>query len=385
MSFTNYYKNLNDVNLNNSQIKHVSPEMSHHDYNYIIPSNLFQKHEKMPAPPHEDINSLFNPNTRNGGGQIYGMSEFYANNRDNGFYSNKNVGLDKIDPIYAYEPPTITGMYQSNYAKYANSNLSNQHKLQALRRFKQLNTNPIKYDDEEGFKQSEQSERLEQSERFKLQDVQTGGNLNNDLNDILQPKTIKQKISERFFNTLNNDRYPTDEMYKSIMNGYIHAIYNYVSVNKMYSHFKRNWDYLKRNIQKSTPSMLNVNDKDVAYVENKGESIKFQFRNVNGYIPKKIYTYVCLHEIAHMCFEDSFIGHDSPFPQMLCVLCVAGYELQLFDLKKISTEMYYSDNRPIGSKDTIKSELYEGIEILKKYNPECLNYYDSLKNRIKNE
>lgn len=369
MSFTNYYKSKNKLGLSNGSSNNkvfVSPEMSHHDYNYIIPSNLFQKHEKMINPPHEDINSLINPNCRNGGGQIYGMSSFYANNQDNGFYSNNDVGLKKQDSIYSYEPPTITGMYQSNYAKYVNSNLSNQHKLQALRRFKQLNTNPMLNNDEiEGFKSVD----------------------NKSVNDksISNKSVIKNKITETFFNTLNNDRYATDEMYKSLMNGYIHAIYNYVSVNKLYSHFKKNWEYLHKNIQKSTAAMLNVNDKDIAYVENKGESIKFQFRNTCGYIPKKIYTYVCLHEIAHMCFEDSFIGHEYPFPQMLCVLCVAGYELQLFDLKKISKEMYYSDNRPIGSKDTIKSELFEGIEILKKYNPNCRDYYETLKKRIKDE
>ena len=174
-------------------------------------------------------------------------------------------------------------------------------------------------------------------------------------------------------------------LYKSILNSYIHAIYNYVSVNKMYSHFSRNWSYLFRNIKKSTAKQLNPLDKDIAYVENKGESMMFQFRNSNGYIPKQIYTYVCLHEIAHMCFEDNFIGHDSPFPQMLSVLCVAGYELQLFDLSKIKNEMYYSDNRPIGSKSSIKAELFDGINILVKYNPNYKDYYLALKERIESE
>ena len=370
--------NRNKINLSSN---YVVPEMPHYNYNYVIPSNLAQQGEKINKPPHEDINSLLNPNVRTGGNQIYGMSAFYANNQDNMYYSNNNVGLDHSqDNLYSYEPPTIIGHYQSNYARYVDTNLSNQHKLQALKRFKQLNTNPTEAECE-GFNKSDYSYNLDEINKNKLKRLPM---TKEGFNDVKSEGFNKNPIlgSEGFS---SNDKFPTDELYRSLLNGYIHAIYNYVSVNKMYSHFSKNWNYLKKNIQKSKAQMLNIEDKDIAYVENKGESIKFQFRNSGGYIPKSIYTYVCLHEIAHMCFEDSFIGHDSPFPEMLCILCVAGYELQLFDLKKIKRQMYYSDTRPIGSKDTIKSELIEGIGILKKYNPQYGYYYSTLENRIKKE
>jgi hypothetical protein len=142
---------------------------------------------------------------------------------------------------------------------------------------------------------------------------------------------------------------------------------------------------LRRNIQKNIAAKLSELDKDIAYTENKGETIKFQFRNSQGYIPKQVYTYVCLHEIAHLCFPDNFLGHDSPFPEILCILCVAGYELQLFDLQKISRSIYYSDGRPIASRGSIIKEILEGIAILREKNPQSTAFYQALAERVKNE
>jgi hypothetical protein len=201
-----------------------------------------------------------------------------------------------------------------------------------------------------------------------------------------QSKQIFTPVKESFSLNSNHDsREDLDEMYKSLLNSYIHAIYNYVSCNKLYSSFSKNWSNLKRNINKGIAGKLSENDKDIAYTENKGETIKFQFRNSQGYIPKQVYTYVCLHEITHLCFEDSFIGHDSPFPEMLCVLCVAGYELQLFDLKKISRSIYYSDGRPIASRGSIIDEILRGIKILKQRNHSSSEFYQVLAEKVKSE
>lgn len=195
----------------------------------------------------------------------------------------------------------------------------------------------------------------------------------------------KKKEEFIFNSTEHNSRDDLDEIYKSIMNSYIHAIYAYVSCNKLYSSFANNWKYLNKNIKKNTASKLSEFDKDIAYTENKGETIKFQFRTEEGYIPKQVYTYVCLHEITHLCFDDKFIGHEEPFPEMLCVLCVAGYELQLFDLSKISRDVYYSNGRPIASRSSIVNEIKEGIDILRERNPNSWQYYQALKERVCNE
>jgi hypothetical protein len=67
---------------------------------------------------------------------------------------------------------------------------------------------------------------------------------------------------------------------------------------------------------------------------------------------------------------------------MLCVLCVAGYELQLFDLNKIERKTYMSAGRPIASRESIIKEILEGIAILRSKNPDSVNYYDALAARV---
>ena len=85
-------------------------------------------------------------------------------------------------------------------------------------------------------------------------------------------------------------------------------------------------------------SKLPTTDKEIAYTLDKGEVIKFRWEDSSRYIPIDVYMYVLLHELTHESFPPSFQGHGDPFPQMLCLLCVAATELKILDIPSFSLE-----------------------------------------------
>lgn len=186
------------------------------------------------------------------------------------------------------------------------------------------------------------------------------------------------KDIEKFNPTTIND---TDLLYREMIRTYSKAISFYLNNNPKYSHWKKNWKILENNLRKTNLLIerLSENDEDIAYTENKGEIIKFRWRDNNSYISKNVFMYVILHELTHQVFPSSFKGHGDPFPDMLCILCVAGLELDLFDLSKIPSTMIYTNGQLIGSKETLRKELNRGIDILSDINVGSKKYYDNLR------
>lgn len=188
--------------------------------------------------------------------------------------------------------------------------------------------------------------------------------------------------AEHFENKSLND---SDELYQELLRSYAIALCYYLNHSKKYSKWSYNWKILDDNLKKTNllVKRLNSDDKDVAYTQNKGEIIKFRWRDMESYIPRSVFAYVLMHELTHQVFPMTFQGHGDPFPDMLSIICVAGYELRIFDLKNIPKKTVYSNGQEITSRDSLTHELLQGIKFLRKANPNSKAYYDQLEEVIK--
>ena len=228
--------------------------------------------------------------------------------------------------------------------------------------------------------------------------MMTSENINNiqkpQIYDIQSKNPIEhfQIITEKFISNIsyknNQEQYhDSDILYKEMIRAHAKAISFYLNNNPKYSKWKKNWEILDRNLNKSNllVERLPENDEDIAYTKNKGDVIKFRWRDNDKFISKNIFMYVVLHELTHQVFPSNFIGHDEPFPTMLCIMAVAGLELNLFDLSKIPNSMIYTNGQPIGSKQTLIKELFRGIDMLEKENPSSKNYYEKMRQFIRQQ
>lgn len=172
-----------------------------------------------------------------------------------------------------------------------------------------------------------------------------------------------------------------------MLRSYAKCVTFYVNNNPKYSHWKDNWKILDKNLDKTDllVERLSDDDEDVAYTENKGEVIRFRWRDGKSYMQRQVFVYVLLHELTHQCFPRSFTGHKSPFPEMLCILCVAGYELQLFDLSKVPINVVYTNGQPLTSKGGLRNEIINGIKMLEQVNPDSKTYYQHLKQSVESK
>lgn len=195
---------------------------------------------------------------------------------------------------------------------------------------------------------------------------------------------INTKIEFNKENFNHNSLKDTDELYKEMFRSYAKCISFYLRNNSKYSYWNEYWKRLEENLNKNNLNLERLNEKniDIAYTENKGEVMKFRWRDSKKYISKHVFVYVLLHELAHETFPSYFIGHKDPFPDMLCILTVAALELQLFDLSKIPNFMVTTNDQPITSKQTLKQELLRGIELLNEQNKDSSSYYSQLKHYV---
>lgn len=202
-------------------------------------------------------------------------------------------------------------------------------------------------------------------------------NLEYFINDA-DSKRKKYIDNKEYFSTPTLD--DTDNLYKEMIRAYAKAISFYLNNNSKYKHWNENWKILEKNLIKKQllVDRLHEQDNEIAYTENKGEIIKFRWRDRENYISKNVFMYVVLHELTHQVFPMSFRGHGKPFPDMLCLLCVAGFELNLFDLSSIPRSTVYTNNQPICSRNSIYNEIMRGIEMLREKNHGSDLYYDHL-------
>lgn len=195
-------------------------------------------------------------------------------------------------------------------------------------------------------------------------------------------KTLEETFTEAFHEKSLND---SDELYQELLRSYSVALCHYLNNSKKYSKWAYNWKILDENLKKTNLSVkrLDSSDKDVAYTQNKGDIIKFRWRDTESYIPRSVFAYVLMHELTHQVFPMSFQGHGDPFPDMLSIICVAGYELRIFDLKNIPKSTVYSNGQEITSRGSLTRELLQGIKLLREANPKSSDYYDQLEEVIK--
>lgn len=299
--------------------------------------------------------------------------------------------------------PVYQSYNQIDYDKISFKTV-NTHKQDCLKTFSILNTNPTEELMQEVYRPIRKSvyeltsrSQIDPEHHIKMRSekeikpiyVTPNKYQNNRLNVITENESKKLiQLEKPLKETFNQNSLPdTDTLYQSMLRSYSVAICDYLNRNPKYKYWSNNWKILEKNLKKNDIKMgrLSADDKDIAYTENKGELLKFRWRDKLHYLPRSVFCYVLLHELTHQVFPPTFIGHRSPFPEMLCLLCVAGYELRLFDLKNIPKEMVKSNNQPITSRNSIAEEILYGIEMLREKNPESSSYYDQLEKCVKSD
>lgn len=219
-------------------------------------------------------------------------------------------------------------------------------------------------------------------------------NLNNSYQSIYEEKYLKSKPAE--FDTglclkenfsfgksskIDSSKDMGDVLYGQLFKTYSKSILDWLLSFKPYEKWMDNWKILEKNLEKTDLNITNlpIDDEEIAYTLNKGEVIKFRWRDNKSFISKNVFIYVLLHELTHEVFPPSFQGHGDPFPQMLCLLCVAATELDLIQIDKLPDNIYMSNGRPITSRSSIIDEIIFGIDMLidaNKNNPQIVEYYN---------
>lgn len=182
-----------------------------------------------------------------------------------------------------------------------------------------------------------------------------------------------------------SNRNEFDEMYIHILESRAISINTYLLKHPSFKHWKHNWEFMKRNLDKTgiTFEQLEDTDDDVAYSVDKGKELKFRFRDRKTYIPLSIEAYILSHELAHMSTEE--LQHTKTFNELMCIIMVAAYMLRYIDLKNYPIITYKSNGQDILSKNSIKEELYDGIDLIIKYSPEYSDFWKNVKNYIMSE
>ena len=179
-----------------------------------------------------------------------------------------------------------------------------------------------------------------------------------------------------------------DELYKQMLKTNAKSVCDWLLSFRPYKPWIKHWKILEENLKKTklNVSKLSTNDNEIAYTLNKGEVIKFRWQDKKRFIPKDVFMYVLLHELTHESFPPSFQGHDEPFPQMLCLLCVAATEIGILNIENIPKDIFMSNDRPITSRDSIRTEILFGIDMLieaNKNDPKIVEYYNVKREFIK--
>lgn len=355
---------------------------------------------------------MFNPSIKNPQ-RLYNLSIPEYQRReyvvDNPYTNNvMKTGIDKPLNYMTFNQTDYCSIRWENPEEQANSNYN--HYKECMKTFSSLNTNPTIDDYQtETQRQYQLVTQYPKTNMFDItqyRDVDPKFNVKYNVEKQIRPimekpipiqsdsknvivdktqqpysetRTIPNTATKEYFNQASLD--DTDILYKSMLRSYSIAICDYLNSNPKYSHWIKNWKILEKNIKKTDLKMdrLEDHDKEIAYTENKGDIIKFRWRDNLKYLPRSIFCYVLLHELTHQVFPPSFIGHKSPFPEMLCLLCVAGYELRLFDLKNIPLDMVKSNGQPITSRKSISDEILFGINMLETVNPDSKQYYNQLR------
>lgn len=173
--------------------------------------------------------------------------------------------------------------------------------------------------------------------------------------------------------------------YLSSLQAFSKALVVFVSSNKDFAPWNKYWNYLIANINKckNLYEILDRDAEDVAYVQNKGDHMRFRIRDKQQFVPLNIYTYVLVHELAHLANGEEW-GHGTNFQRLMHLLEVAAFELNILQPDKYPSDPYFSNGTGILTKESIKEELLEGIEEIIK-NGGNNKYYNDLANYIRSK
>ena len=210
--------------------------------------------------------------------------------------------------------------------------------------------------------------------------------------NFANPQVVNSKSEKEGFLGIKKQTEPADDSPESFENPiateadntYINAlkvranaICEYLRSNKAYKKWSHNWDLLKSNLNSGKLfQRLGNSDADIAYVVNKGEEIKFRFRDIKRYAPINIYQYVLYHEMAHMSTEE--LQHTEFFMKLLNIISLAAFECGFIDLQRMPSSLYTTNGAPILNRSSMKSEIQEGTKWLTEANPDSAAYYKGI-------
>lgn len=208
-----------------------------------------------------------------------------------------------------------------------------------------------------------------------IKNVDTLDDINNDTNN----SSVETFVGSTNYSTSTDN-------YLSILLSQAVSILCFVKRNNDFTPWCKYWNFLDNNLHKQGGQILfeqlNSSDADVAFVQNKGEKMKFRIRDNMKFVPISIYTYVLIHEMAHLANGEEW-GHGPNFQMLMHLMELAGYEIGIIKVDKYPIEPYYSGSTPILTKDSIKSELFDAIDIIIKNNGNK-KFYTDLRNKIAN-
>ena len=367
---------------NKQPFRYIGPE-----YNNMLPDYL-QNQESNFRRKKDDKNK-----TREKFSNEYSRNEAYARMWMN--HGNQNKLFSRFDSIdedikegfnFTTEPKLL---YPEKFGdKNIQQDIESYNKIKDPNRVKQTyevydaKTSTIKNKDmlEEIQTDADIQQATQQVNRNQTQIVNQNVNMIGNINASQQVNT-----NETFEGSTN---YTTGvENYLSVLRSQATALLCFVKQNKDFQPWARYWDYLDENLHKQNKKMLlfqqlETSDADVAYVQNKGEKMRFRIRDSQRFVPISIYTYVLIHEMAHLANGEEW-GHGPNFQMLMHLLEVAGYEIGILKVKDYPEQPYYSESIQILTKESIKHELYHGIETIIN-NGGHEKFYTDMMNKIMN-
>jgi hypothetical protein len=193
------------------------------------------------------------------------------------------------------------------------------------------------------------------------------------INDVIGDK-------EGFENPIEKE---ADYMYLEALKIRAIAVCKFLNNHRSYRNWSSNWKLLEKNLRRNGLlfERLDDTDADIAYVINKGDQVKFRIRDEKRYVPLNIYQYVLYHEMAHMSTTE--LQHTPKFHELLNIISLAGFELGFIDLSRTTKEFYMTNGQPILCRASMKEEIMDGCDWLKKANPNSGLYYDSIKKAVR--
>lgn len=199
--------------------------------------------------------------------------------------------------------------------------------------------------------------------------------------DVKKQKTGNvMRSKEGFENPIEKE---ADYMYLQALKIRASAVCKFLNDHASYKKWSSNWKLLEKNLKRNGLlfERLDDTDADIAYVINKGDQVKFRIRDEKRYVPLNIYQYVLYHEMAHMSTTE--LQHTPKFYELLNIISLAGFELGFIDLSRTSKEFYMTNGQPILCRASMKEEIMDGCDWLKKANPNSDLYYDSIKKAVR--